>query len=63
MAKCSFCNQAIEPGTGLTVIKNDGKIFRFDSKKCEASMIKMSRDPRKIKWVSKMKAENQNTAS
>ena len=55
MAKCSFCDQIIEPGTGLTVIKNDGKIFRFDCKKCEKSMLKLHRDSRKMRWVKKMK--------
>ena len=54
MAKCSFCDRQIEPGTGLMVIKNDGKILRFDSKKCEKSMIKLHRDSRNIKWVKKM---------
>ncbi len=56
MAKCTFCGQLIEPGTGLTVIKTDGKIFRFDSKKCESSMLVLGRDPRKTRWVKKMKA-------
>lgn len=55
MAKCSFCGNQIEPGTGLMVIKNDGKMLRFDSKKCEKNMIKLGRDPRNIKWVTKRK--------
>lgn len=57
MAKCSFCNQNIEQGTGLTVVRNDGKMFRFDSRKCEASMLKMNRDPRNMKWVTKRKEQ------
>jgi large subunit ribosomal protein L24e len=56
--KCSFCNQNIEQGTGVTVIKNDGKIMHFDSRKCEKSMIKLGRDPRDIKWVTKQKEQN-----
>ena len=51
MPKCSFCSQNIEPGTGVMLIKSDGKILRFDSKKCEKSMIKLGRDPRKIEWA------------
>jgi large subunit ribosomal protein L24e len=58
MSKCSFCSQNIEPGTGVTVIRNDGKIFRFDSRKCEVSMLKMGRDSRDTNWVRKMKGRN-----
>jgi ribosomal protein L24E len=57
MAKCSFCNNTIETGTGLTVIRNDGKIFRFDSKKCETSMLDLHRDARKMKWITKQDTE------
>ena len=55
MAKCSFCSKTIEPGTGLTYVRNDGKIFRFDARKCERAMITFSRDPRNVKWVTKAK--------
>ncbi len=55
MAKCSFCNQPIEPGAGVIIIRNDGRILRFDSRKCEKSMIKLGRDPRDIGWVKKAK--------
>jgi large subunit ribosomal protein L24e len=55
MAKCSFCSRQIEPGTGMMIIRNDGKILRFDSSKCEKSMMKLGRDPRDITWIKKMK--------
>ncbi|MCX6815989.1 MAG: 50S ribosomal protein L24e [Candidatus Aenigmarchaeota archaeon] len=55
MPKCSFCSKQIEQGTGMTVIKNDGKLLHFDSKKCQKSMLKLHRDPRNIKWVTKQK--------
>ena len=55
MAKCSFCNKNIEPGTGVMYVRNDGKIFRFDAKKCESAMIKFSRDSRNVKWIKKDK--------
>ena len=58
MSKCSYCSRNIEPGTGVMFIKNDGKIFRFDSRKCEKGMIKLKRDPRNVKWIKKMKQEN-----
>jgi large subunit ribosomal protein L24e len=57
MAKCSFCGSQIEPGTGLAVIRNDGRILRFDNKKCETSMIEFRRDSRNTKWVTKKKEE------
>lgn len=41
----------------MTVIMHNGKIFRFDSKKCEKSMLKLKRDARKMKWIKKMKVE------
>lgn len=56
MAKCSFCGRQLEPGAGLTIIRNDGKILKFDSKKCEKSMMKLGRDPRDIAWVKKQEA-------
>ena len=53
MAKCSFCGKQVETGTGVVVIRNDGKILRFDSMKCEKSMTLFGRDPRDVKWISK----------
>ena len=55
MAKCSFCSQSIEPGTGFTVIRSDGKMFRFDRKKCEVSMLEFGKDSRDTKWITKAK--------
>jgi large subunit ribosomal protein L24e len=50
MAKCSFCAEKIEDGTGKAVVLKTGKMFWFCSSKCERSH-KMGRDPRKVKWV------------
>ena len=55
MAKCSFCGKTIEQGTGVMLIERNGKIFYFDSKKCEKNMFKLGRDSRNLKWSSKMK--------
>jgi len=55
MAKCSFCSNNIEPGTGVTVIRTDGRMLHFDSRKCEKSMLKLGRDPRNVNWVRKQK--------
>ncbi|MBI4895357.1 MAG: 50S ribosomal protein L24e [Candidatus Aenigmarchaeota archaeon] len=51
MSKCSFCNKDLERGTGSIVIKKDGKILYFDSKKCEKNLIKLGRDPKRFKWA------------
>ena len=53
--KCSFCSETIEPGTGKMFIRNDGKVFYFCSSKCEKNMLKLKREPKRVKWVSKKK--------
>lgn len=55
MVKCSFCNKVIKSGTGLMVIQKTGKIFYFDTKKCEKNMLKLKRDARKFKWTKEKK--------
>jgi large subunit ribosomal protein L24e len=47
----------LEPGTGVMFIKNDGKVFYFCSKKCERNMIKLKREPKDIRWVTKKKKQ------
>jgi large subunit ribosomal protein L24e len=51
--KCSFCNNAIEKGTGTIFVRKDGKIFEFCSNKCEKNMLKLGRNPLKVKWTNK----------
>jgi large subunit ribosomal protein L24e len=53
--KCSFCGKEIEKGTGVMFVKNDGRIFYFDSSKCEKNMLKLRREPARVKWVKKVK--------
>ena len=53
MVICTFCSEEIEKGRGKMFVKNDGKIFRFCSTKCERNMLKLKRVGRKMKWVSK----------
>lgn len=57
MAKCSFCGQNIEKGTGKMFIKTDGKILYFCSTKCEKNMLKLKRKPREHKWTAESRAE------
>jgi len=49
--RCSFCNKEIEPGTGILYVKLDGTKLYFCSSKCRKNMLKLKRDPRKLKWT------------
>ncbi|MDG6929375.1 MAG: 50S ribosomal protein L24e [Nitrososphaerota archaeon] len=51
--KCSFCGKDIMPGTGLTLVKNDGSVLQYCSSKCRMNHLKLRRDPRKLKWTTK----------
>ena len=53
--KCSFCGEKIGAGTGIMFVRNDGKVFYFCSSKCERNGIKLKREPKDTKWVSKKK--------
>lgn len=53
--KCSFCKSEIEKGTGKIVIDKDSKQLHFCSRKCEMNMMKLKRNPKKVKWVVKRK--------
>lgn len=48
--KCSYCGGNVREGSGIILVKNDGKVFNFCSSKCEKSFI-MNRDPRNKKWT------------
>lgn len=48
---CSFCGYEIEPGTGKILVLRDGRILYFCSGKCEKNMLKLKRNPRKLKWT------------
>jgi large subunit ribosomal protein L24e len=51
MANCSFCKSPLTPGTGVMLVKKDGKIFYFCSSKCEKNLLKLKRKPQNQKWV------------
>ncbi|RLG58337.1 MAG: 50S ribosomal protein L24e [Candidatus Hydrothermarchaeota archaeon] len=51
--ECSFCGRKIEPGTGKMYVEVDGTIYYFCSSKCEKNMLKLKRQPRKLKWTLK----------
>jgi len=51
--KCSFCGHDIIRGTGMIYVKTDGSILRFCNRKCRVSLVRMKRNPRKLKWTTK----------
>ena len=48
---CSFCGDAIEPGTGKMYVKKDGSVFNFCSNKCKKNNIDMGRVSRRTRWT------------
>ncbi|HJX23864.1 MAG TPA: 50S ribosomal protein L24e [Candidatus Bathyarchaeia archaeon] len=55
--RCSFCGNEFPSGTGSMYVKNDGAIFWFCSSKCNKCLLKLKRDPRKLKWTSYYRKE------
>merc|ERR1711936_1233202 len=47
---CSYSGLKIYPGHGKRVVKVDGRVFHFLSKKCQRSH-EMKRNPREIPWT------------
>jgi len=50
MAKCTFCGDNLNPGTGKMFVQKDGKILYFCSSKCEKNMLKLRRKPIATRW-------------
>jgi len=50
MRICSFCGEAIDPGTGKMFIRRDGTIFYFCSSKCQNNA-RLGRVPRRVRWT------------
>jgi large subunit ribosomal protein L24e len=50
MRTCSFCGDAIDPGTGKMFIRRDGTIFYFCSSKCQNNA-RLGRVPRRVRWT------------
>lgn len=47
---CSFCGEAIEPGTGKMFVRKDSTLFFFCSSKCQNNF-RLGRAPRKVTWT------------
>ncbi|RLF09507.1 MAG: 50S ribosomal protein L24e [Thermoprotei archaeon] len=50
---CAFCGRPVPAGTGLMYVKTDGSILYFCSSKCRKNLLKLRRNPAKIKWSKK----------
>ena len=59
--RCSFCGREIKPGYGSIYVKNDGTILYFCSSKCRKNMLKLKRNPKKVKWVIKTRKKGEKT--
>ena len=53
MAKCTFCGNVIEQGTGKIYAQKDGKILYFCSMKCEKNQLKLRRKAITVKWTTR----------
>ena len=51
MAKCSFCGNNIERGTGKIYVEKTAKLLYFCSTKCEKNLLKLRRKPLATKWT------------
>jgi large subunit ribosomal protein L24e len=51
MAYCSFCGKLMQKGTGVMLVKKDGKILYFCSTKCDKNSEKLGRKARTRKWT------------
>ncbi len=68
MARCSFCGNEIEKGTGIVFVQKIGKVIHFCSSKCEKN-VALGRKPKHTRWTQeymkskgKLSAETQKLA-
>ena len=62
MARCSFCGNDIEKGTGIIFVEKLGKVLHFCSTKCEKNH-DLGRKPKSTRWTQEfMKAKGKLSA-
>ena len=54
MAKCNFCGNEIEKGTGMIYVEKIGKVYHFCSSKCERN-IDLGRKAKNVRWTQEFK--------
>ena len=60
LRKCAFCGKEIEPGYGWMYVKSDGTILYYCSSKCAKNHLKLRRNPKRVKWIRKMKVQQES---
>ena len=50
LRNCSFCGDAIEPGTGKMFVRRDGTVYYFCSTKCQNNF-RLGRASRRVLWT------------
>ena len=48
---CDFSGEEIEPGTGTMFVRRDGTVLWFKNSKARRNMLKLKRNPSKVKWT------------
>jgi large subunit ribosomal protein L24e len=51
MPICAYCKKDFDRTSGKAVIMNSGKILYFCSGKCDAYMLELERNPKRLKWT------------
>ena len=48
---CNFTHEEMEPGTGMMFVRRDGTVLWFKDSKSRKNMLKLKRNPRRLKWT------------
>lgn len=56
MAKCGFCGNEIEKGTGMIFVLKIGKVLHFCSSKCENNF-ELGRKPKHVRWTQEFRKQ------